>query len=243
MSQRSFVRWARRHPDGGLGLRLALSCLAVVLVAGPFAVLLALVDARWAPLRHLDDSTTHDTHAFVEDHPGLVTPLRATAYVLHPLVFRTVVVAMAVWLAVRGARRLAAWALVTIAVAGVLEAAVKSLVGRARPVVPAPVAHAPGASFPSGHALTATVGSAVIVLLLTPFLGRAGRVAAWTAAVVVSVASGAFRVLLGVHYLSDVTAGWVLGAAIVLATAAAFATWRHGEGRAATDGRAPTEVP
>jgi membrane-associated phospholipid phosphatase len=227
------LRWMRRHPDGGLGLRLALAGLAAFLVAGPFAVLLALVDARWAPLRRLDDSATRDTNAFMWRHPGWLPALRATAYVLHPWVFRTVIIAMAVWLAVRGARRLAVWALVTIAVAGLLEIAVKVFVGRARPVLSIPIAHAPGASFPSGHALTAAVGCPVIVIILLPVLHGLWRAVAWAAAGVLSVAAAAFRVLLGVHYVSDVVAGWVLGVAIVAATVAAFATWRHAEGRTA----------
>jgi undecaprenyl-diphosphatase len=224
-------RWARRHPDGGLGLRLFLACLALFLVVVPFAVLLALVDARWVPLRHLDDAAAHDAHSYVRHHPALLEPLRATAYLLHPWVFRVIVVLLAVWLAIRGARRLAAWAVVTMAVAGVLVSELKALVARPRPVLPAPVAHATGASFPSGHALGALVGCTVIVLILLPVLRGAWRAVAWAAAAVVSLASGAFRVLLGVHYVSDVVAGWILGAAVVLATVAAFATWRHGEGR------------
>jgi undecaprenyl-diphosphatase len=228
------VRWIRRHPDGGLGLRLVLACLAVFLVAGPFAVLLALVDVRWTPLRHLDDAASHDANSLVREHPASEAPLRATSYLLHPWVFRAVVVVLAVWLALRGARRLAVWALVTITVAGLLGAGLKALVARPRPVLPVPIAHAPGASFPSGHALAAVVGCAVIVILLRPASHGARRAAAWTVAVVLSVAAGAFRVLLGVHYVSDVVAAWFLGAAIVLATVAAFQTWRHGEGRQAS---------
>jgi undecaprenyl-diphosphatase len=231
-------RWMRRHPDGGLGLRLVLAFLAVFLVAGPFAVLLALVDARWTPLRQLDDAASHDANSLVRDHPATEAPLRATTYLLHPWVFRAVVVALAVWLALRGARRLAVWAVVTITVAGFLVAGFKALVGRPRPVLPVPIAHAPGASFPSGHALAAVVGCAVIVILLRPASRGArrtvARTVAWTVAVVLSLAAGTFRVLLGVHYVSDVVAGWLLGAALVLATVAAFQTWRHGEGRRAS---------
>lgn len=208
------LRRVRRHPDGGLGLSLALVCVAVLAVG----VLLALVDARWAPLRHLDDVATRDTHSYVRRHPALVGPLRATAYVFHPLVFRVIVLLLAAWLLHRGARRTAIWAVATIVVAGVVQAGLKAFAGRPRPVLPTPIAHSPGASFPSGHAMTAVVGCAVIVLVVLPALRGTWRAAAWTAAVVISLASGACRVLLGVHFVSDVVAGWILGAAVVLAT-------------------------
>lgn len=237
MNSGSFARWTRRHPDDGLGLRLFLGCLAVFLLAVPFTVLLVLVEAHWVPLRHLDDAATRDSGGYVHDHPALVGPLRASAYFLHPWVFRVTVLLLAIRLAVRGRRRLAVWTVVTIAVAGAAGSGLKALTDRPRPVLPAPIAHAPGTSFPSGHALTATVGGAVIVVLLLPVLRGAWRVVAWAAAVMVSLVAGACRVLLGVHYVSDVVAGWILGAAIVLATVAAFATWRHNGGEHEHAGR------
>lgn len=201
---------------------------ALFLVA--FGVLLALVDVRWPPLRHLDDDASLDAHAFVLRHPALEGPLRETAVLTHPWVFRVLVLLLAVWAAVRGRRRLAAWAVVTTAVAALAVPTVKVLVARPRPVLSEPIAHAPGASFPSGHALGAAVGCAVIVVVLLPVLRCAWRAVAWTLAVVVTVASGTFRVLLGVHYVSDVAAGWILGVAIVLATVAAFTVRRHDDG-------------
>ena len=204
------LRW---RPDGEFWLSLALTCAV--------AVLLVVVDARWAPLRHLDDAVTRDTNAFVGRHPGLVGPLRATSYVFHPWVFRVVVLVLAWWSARRGARQVAAWAVATIVVAAVVEWTLKALVGRSRPMPPSPIAHAPGGSFPSGHAMTAAVGCAVILLILRP----AWRKIAWAAAVALTLVAGACRILLGVHYVSDVIAGWLLGAAIVAATCSAGRPW------------------
>lgn len=230
-------RWAYRRfsPDGRLGLRLTLACAAVFLVAVPVVVLLALVNARWAPLRHLDDGATADTHSFVLRHRALVGPLRATAYVFHPWVFRVIALALAAWLFYRGARRLALWAGANVLVAAVVSGVLKTAVGRTRPALSSPIAHAGGGSFPSGHALMTVVGTATIVLVLLPLLRGAWRAVAWVAAGVISVFSGLCRVLLGVHYLSDVLAGWILGVAIVLVTTAAFETWRRGEGRRPAD--------
>jgi membrane-associated phospholipid phosphatase len=231
MRKGSIARWTRRHPDGGLGLRLALASLAVFLVAVPFTGLAALVDTRWGPLRRLDEHTTRQANSWVLHHHGLISPLRATSFVFHAWVFRIVVTGLAVWLLLQGARRLAAWALTTLVVAGCLDALLKVVIDRPRPALPSAIAHAPGGSFPSGHALTAVVGTATIVLILLPLLHGAWRAVAWIMAALVSLLSGTCRVLLGVHYVSDVLAGWALGAAIVLGAAAAFETWRRGEGR------------
>ncbi|MGH3378533.1 MAG: phosphatase PAP2 family protein [Actinoallomurus sp.] len=247
MDKGSLARWTRRHPDGNLSLRLVLACLAVFIVTVPFTGLAALVDTKWGPLRRLDEHATLRANAWVLHHHGLVDPLRATSYLFHAWVFRVIVVALAGWLFYQGARRLAAWALTTLVAAGVLDVLLKVLIDRPRPSLPSAIAHAPGGSFPSGHALTAVVGTSTIVLILLPVLHGAWRVVAWAAATLISALSGACRVLLGVHYVSDVIAGWILGAAIVLGTVAAFETWRRDEGRPPTtparEGTEPEAAP
>jgi membrane-associated phospholipid phosphatase len=61
---------------------------------------------------------------------------------------------------------------VTVALLGgqALNVLVKTLVHRVRPVLPDPVAHAGGLSFPSGHAQAAMVGYGVLVLVIGPVL-------------------------------------------------------------------------
>jgi membrane-associated phospholipid phosphatase len=213
------------------GLRLAVASLAVFLLAVPFAGLLALVDTHWRPLERLDMDTTKTLNHYVLDHRVLVHPLQATSYIFHAWVFRSLIAILVAWLIFRGARRLAVWAATTIVVGGLIGLVTKMVIDRPRPELEAPIAHAPGGSFPSGHAMTAAVGSAVIVLALLPVLRGAWRVVAWAAAIVVTLASGLCRVALGVHYVSDVLAGWVLGVAVVAATAAAFEMWRRDAGR------------
>ncbi|MFL6075525.1 MAG: phosphatase PAP2 family protein, partial [Mycobacteriales bacterium] len=151
-----------------------------------------------------------------------------------PWPFRLVVVALAGWLVYRGAPRLAAWALVTIVTGGVLGVLAMALVGRARPHLPKPVAHAPGASFPSGHALTATLGCGIVLLALLPALHGRWRAVAWTLAAVIPLFTGMTRIALGVHWVSDVIGGWLLGIAVVLATATGFEAWRRDVGRTPT---------
>jgi membrane-associated phospholipid phosphatase len=136
---------------------------------------------------------------------------------------------------------------VTLLVGGLLGLLFKIVVNRPRPELESPIAHAPGGSFPSGHAMTAALGCLMIVLILLPVLSAAWRAAAWAAAAVVTVAAGFCRVALGVHYVSDVLAGWVFGIAIVVATTTAFETWRRSEGRTpatpALEGIEPEAAP
>src|SRR4051812_8237184 len=146
MNRGSLARWTRRHPDGSLGLRLVLGCLAVFLVAVPFTGLAALVDTRWGPLRRLDLSSTKDANSWVLHHRAFVSPLRATSYIFHAWVFRLVVAVLVGWLLYQGAKRLAAWAMTTLVAAGILDALLKLLIDRPRPTLPSAIAHAPGGS-------------------------------------------------------------------------------------------------
>ena len=92
-------------------------------------------------------------------------------------------------------------------------------------------------SFPSGHAQSAVVAASVLLLVFLPLparrlarrspMARRGRGTCWRSA---SRASA-----LGVHYVSDVLAGYVLGAAWVAAMIAAFNAWRRERGRPAAD--------
>ncbi|HEY3611431.1 MAG TPA: phosphatase PAP2 family protein, partial [Pseudonocardiaceae bacterium] len=93
-----------------------------------------------------------------------------------------------------------------------IETAVKALVDRSRPVFGHPVATAGGAAFPSGH----TAGSAALYGILVLLLVR--RALVTVAATVFVLAVGASRVVLGVHYLSDVVGGLALGIAVAAGT-------------------------
>ncbi|HEV7933922.1 MAG TPA: phosphatase PAP2 family protein [Actinomadura sp.] len=241
------TRESPTSPRSWTGRRPALACLAAFLLAVPFTGLMVLVLTRWEPLRALDDDTTHALHRYVLGHRGLVRPLQAISSIFHPWVFRVVIACLAGLLFARGARRLALWAMATLVAGGVLTLLLKVLVGRVRPTLTSPIAHASGGAFPSGHALTAALGCAVLVLILLPALSGTWRAVAWTAAALITLATGFSRVALGVHYLSDVVAGWVLGVAIVIATVAAFEIWRREHGRPAVapaaEGAEPEAVP
>ncbi|MGW7196998.1 phosphatase PAP2 family protein [Streptomyces chryseus] len=226
-----------RHwgPDVTFGMRLAGTAVVTVVAAMPAALALVLVEAQWAPLRRLDRGAAAALHRQVLEHPGLVRVLRfLTDVVWGPVTMRLLVAALVVWLLSRRAWRLAAWAAVTALAGGCAGLLAKNVVERARPHLPDPVAHSPGFSFPSGHAMTATTSCAVLLLVLLPLVPRRRRPVAWTLAVVSVLGVGGTRVALGVHWVSDVIGGWFLGLAVVTATALAFEAWRADMGRPLT---------
>lgn len=240
------ARPGRRDPDGRFGGRIALGALAAFLVAVPFTLLVVLVESAWQPLEDLDTSAAESLHNVAVSNPWLVNVLDVGATTFDPWVFRVVVLGVAIWLWLRGARRLAVWALVTTALGSFLGAALKTLVERARPKLPDPVAHAGGYSFPSGHALGSLLGVGVLLLVFLPVLGRKGRVAAYTAGALIVLFTGFDRVALGLHFVSDVVAGWVVALACLAGTAAAFEIWRREQGRrpsTPTEGVEPEAAP
>ena len=215
------------------GARAVLAGVAIGLVAVPFALLLLMVDSRWTPLLRIDHGARDALHALAVDEAGFVTALKVVSTVGSASVYVPLFAALTAWLAWRGLGRLAMFVAVTMLGSWLLNSLVKVAVDRVRPVLPDPVAHAGGMSFPSGHAQSATVAASVLLLVFLPALrGNPRRRRLAVAAAVAWVVVVAFsRVGLGVHYLSDVLAGVVLGSAWVLATTALFSVGRRERGR------------
>ncbi|MEU7860443.1 phosphatase PAP2 family protein [Nonomuraea sp. NPDC049141] len=219
---------ARVDRDRSLGLRLTIASLAVALVMIPFSLLLVVAKM---PVNGLDADVAEDLHAYAVTHPDVTRVLIVWTDLFGPWPWRIAVIAYAGWLLHKGAPRLAIWAVTTVTVGGLLGLALKIIIARARPHLPDPVALAPGDSFPSGHAVNVTLGAGVIVLLVLPRLPRWGRRVVWAVAWFLVLSVGYTRIALGVHWVSDVVAGIVLGVAVVAATAAGFETWRREQGR------------
>lgn len=94
-----------------------------------------------------------------------------------------------------------------------VNSAIKLLVGRERPTIVAHLTDAGGHSFPSGHSFNSAVVYIAMALAFAAFSRR--RSVRWTiiaSAAVATVLIAVSRVWLGVHYPSDVAAGWLGGA-------------------------------
>jgi undecaprenyl-diphosphatase len=104
--------------------------------------------------------------------------------------------------------------------------AVKPLVGRDRPNVSWRFVELPAsASFPSGHALgSMTVYGSLALTVGVRLRRRTASVLVIAAGLSLALLIGFTRVYLGVHYLSDVLAGWGIG--LTLAMLACWADWR-----------------
>ncbi|HEX8006058.1 MAG TPA: phosphatase PAP2 family protein, partial [Trebonia sp.] len=104
-----------------------------------------------------------------------------------------------------------------------------------RPVVAHPIAYGTGNSFPSGHALGSIVCYGALFLVFLPATRGTWR-RVFTAVIVTLIAAiGISRLLLGVHYLSDVLGAWALGITWLGITAFAFELSRQAAGEPVTD--------
>ncbi|MBN9798174.1 hypothetical protein DMP15_12950 [Pseudonocardia sp. UM4_GMWB1] len=99
-------------------------------------------------------------------------------------------------------------------VASVVFTMVKRILDRARPPADLQVMAVANESLPSGHATMVAAAWTTLVLVLWPVLRSRGRVLLTAFAVLWAGAVGITRVYLGVHWLSDVLAGWASGAAL-----------------------------
>ena len=104
--------------------------------------------------------------------------------------------------------------LAVMAIGGViLSMGAKYIFDRPRPDLVEPLIHVYTPSFPSGHATMSMVCFLGAALVLTSVDGPARvRKAVIILAVVMSMFVGISRVLLGVHWPTDIIAGWLLGA-------------------------------
>jgi membrane-associated phospholipid phosphatase len=210
---------ARLDPAAATGLALTLALVVVIGGGLVFAVLAYLVRSN-AYLHGVDQGVAKwgNAHASVLSTDGLNAVTQLGGIYL--------VVALCVLLAV-GETLLerSAWVIpfVVAVMAGeeILTLTVKDLAQRVRPAFN-PAAATLGPSFPSGHSATAAAFYASAALLIGRSQGRQTRAALAGLAVGLAVAVAASRVLLDVHWLTDVIAGLALGWAWFSVCAIAF---------------------
>lgn len=210
---------ARIDPELATGLALTLALLAT-LVGGVVVGVLALLVRGSATLRSIDSTAAdwgnaHATHLSTR-LLYLVTDLGD--WIAIPVIGVAVV---AFELRRRPSRFVIPFVVLVTLGDVILTTGIKNLVDRARPTLN-PVAATLGPSFPSGHSSTAAAFYAALALVLSR--GRPARVRSVLIGGAAGIAAGvaASRVLLDVHWLSDVIAGLMLGWAWFAICAIAF---------------------
>ena len=180
------------------------------------AALLALTLLSWlanevfeGDTRHFDEAVRGWVHQFAS--PALTTAMKVISALGSEVLVAVFVVAVAVFLKIKW-RRAAIWLMLTMAGGLVLEVALKHGFHRTRPAPffgVAPHSY----SFPSGHSLMSLCIYGVLAgVLSTRVRSGALRVLIWVTAVVLAGAIGLSRIYLGVHYPSDVVAGYLTAA-------------------------------
>jgi YegS/Rv2252/BmrU family lipid kinase len=190
----------------------AAGCLAVLVT---LSVLVA-TEAQW--LYDLDGRVGEPLVAWTEEHPAVESAARAIQLLFStpPLFAATLLVA--IWLSVKGFRLTAGWVVAVMLAESVTMWTMKAAFGRPRPDEALLVLQ--DTSFPSGHASGSAAAAGIAIVLGQLFLRRRNhRRMVTVVAVLVALGVGLDRLLLGVHNLSDVLAGWSLGAFWVLAAA------------------------
>jgi undecaprenyl-diphosphatase len=185
-----------RHPARALGLGVGLLTVFIALAFAVPAQPLA-VDKAWSELMTDIQSPALKVVALAFNYAGrgLIRGLTIAAIGVVLIHARRIVALVAYGLAE--------------AVAPLISSVTKALVDRPRP--PHAMLHASGASFPSGHVTYAAVTCVIVVLLFTT---RSRRWWSLAAAGIVGMAWS--RTYLQDHWLSDVTAGAILGVAVAL---------------------------
>jgi len=200
----------RRHFDPKTETGVAMTVAAVVGVAGMVGVgvVLAMVHNR-SGLESWDGTfarfgARHATSASTSAMRAL-SNLGGTAGVI-----TIAVVATVAELIRRPSRSLPAFMILVVGGQFALSNGIKALVERARPDI-RPLTGFAGTSFPSGHSTASAATLAAVALIITRARSRRTKMIVASAAAGLAVVVAGTRVMLGVHWFTDVTAGLLLG--------------------------------
>jgi undecaprenyl-diphosphatase len=207
-SDRSGSLRRRTNPQTATGLALTLALAAIVFAGIVLGCLLLMVRSNTG-LAALDHGIATWGARQASD---LATSVLRTITWLGSTIGVTVIALVVGVIAFLRTRRPAVFVYLFLVVAGqdLVANLIKFAVHRARPTIDQLVG-ATGASFPSGHSTAAAASYAAFALVLGIGLAPRLRAMLFAAAVAITVAVGCSRMFLGVHWFTDVLAGFALG--------------------------------
>ncbi|MEU4601226.1 phosphatase PAP2 family protein [Nocardia sp. NPDC023988] len=193
----------------GLGHRIPLAAALIATALALFGLL------TWVVVGNMD-GTPWDVRVLDWMIAHRSEPLTTVARVITDLggtVAMTILALVTViWLLARRDLPVAALVGVTSLGAGALVWGIKRIVDRHRPPMDSRLVTELSLSYPSGHSLGSAAVGGVVAIALVPRLRRVWvRRTAVGVAVVFPIAVGLSRVYLGVHWITDVLAGWIVG--------------------------------
>ena len=153
---------------------------------------------------------------YAGNRPALLVAARLFTALGEPTVLVTAGFLVAGWIWWRHHPRLALAILLIVLVGRGLAEAQKFLIARVRPDLEPHLVVVKTSSFPSGHATSSMIFYLTVALALT--MGTRWHRPAAAIAVLLSLLIGTSRVMLGVHWPSDVIGGWAFGMLWVLLT-------------------------
>jgi len=198
----------RRDASKATGLLLTIAVGAVALITVLIGSVLEMVQTHQGFARFDNSAARFGAHHATQETTRVlkaITQLGST-----PVVIAIVIVIGLQQFITHRKKALPLFLATTVVLAVVLGNVIKTLVHRARPDVDRLVA-AHGSSFPSGHTTAAAATYAALALLFGRNRSRKVQALLVGVAAAIAVAVAASRVLLGVHWLTDVIAGLLLG--------------------------------
>jgi len=216
------ARWV--SPEGYLGIHLVVGFL-VALVTG--LIFTFIQDEVFESPVALAVDVRAQEIALAMQRPWLTAVMRAVTFFGNTSTLTALTVAVAVVLLASGSRRRLVMFLATMIGGPLLNLLLKTHFHRARPSAFPHLTHAGGYSFPSGHSMGSMLffGSLAYVLYFSLEKHRRLRVAAVAACLALVVLVGGSRIYLGVHYLTDVLAGFTVGLFWICVCLAATEGW------------------
>lgn len=149
-------------------------------------------------------------------HPALILTARFFTALGEPTVLIAASAGIALWLWYRRSGRLGLALLLITMTGRLFSEGQKYWIARARPDLEPHLVVVKTSSFPSGHAASSMIFYVALTLILSAG-SRSSRIAP-AVAVLLSLLIGTSRVMLGVHWPSDVVGGWAFGLLWVLLT-------------------------